>query len=254
MKFCAKCGSSIDDASRFCSVCGTDTMPRTVPAAPNVLPPPSPLVNAPTSGKALASLILGICGFFFSILTGIPAIVLGHLAHAEIRRSVGRLQGEGMALAGLILGYVSVVFIPMILIIAAIAIPNLLRSRMVANEAAAAASLRTICMASATYQQIYGHGFPPSLAALGPDDNGAPASAEHAGLIDANLALGSKSGYVFTYQAISTHKDGTLDGFQAYADPVAPGTTGVRHFFVDQTGVIRIQEDGPANENSPPLQ
>lgn len=161
-----------------------------------------------------------------------------------------------MALAGQILGCVSVVFIPVILIIAAIAIPNLLRAKIAANEASAVGSLRTIITACFTYDTEYGRGFPPSLAALGPDDddNGAPASAAHAGLIDANLALGSKSGYAFTYQAISTHNDGTLDGFQAYADPVAPGTTGVRHFFVDQTGVIRIQEDGSANENSPSLQ
>ena len=250
MKYCPKCGFGMDDTSRFCSACGADT----ATAAPSVLPPPPPLVNAPTSGKALASMILGICSFFFSVLTGIPAVILGHLAHAEIRRSAGRLQGEGMALAGLILGYVSVVFIPIVLIIAAIAIPNLLRAKMAANEASAVGSLRTICVASVNYDQLYRHGFPSSLAALGPDENGATASPEHAGLIDVNLALGSKSGYIFTYNATSTRNDGTLDAFQVNADPMTPDTTGVRHFFVDQTGVIRWQEDSPANENSPPIQ
>ncbi|HEV2288223.1 MAG TPA: hypothetical protein VGR81_04645 [Candidatus Acidoferrales bacterium] len=157
-----------------------------------------------------------------------------------------------MALAGLILGYVSVVFIPIILIIAAIAIPNLLRAKMAANEASAVGSLRVIYLESVNYNQTYGHGFPPSLAALGPANDGAASSAEHAGLIDVNLALGSKSGYVFTYKATSTRNDGTLDAFHAYADPVAPGTTGVRHFFVDQSGIIRYQEGAPADENSPP--
>ncbi|MHB8527660.1 MAG: DUF4190 domain-containing protein [Candidatus Acidiferrales bacterium] len=217
--------------------------------------PPAPIISTkvPTSGKAVASMILGICSFFFSILTGVPAIVLGHLAKTEIRRSGGRLQGDGMALAGLILGYLSAVFIPIVLIIAAIAIPNLLRSKMVANEASAVGSLRTTVTASVTYSNTYGHGFPTNLQALGPSANGT-ANAEGADLIDAALAGGRRYGYAFSYEASSTHADGVLDTFRVNADPITEGTTGVRHFYVDQTGVIRYQEDGPANENSPPIQ
>lgn len=65
-------------------------------------------VATPTSGLALASLILGICSAVFCILTGIPAVVCGHLARTEIRRAGGRLTGDGMAIAGLVLGYCSV--------------------------------------------------------------------------------------------------------------------------------------------------
>jgi len=253
MKTCPKCGLSLNDDSRFCSACGADAFAGTAPAAPTTLPP-APLISAevPTSGKALASMVLGICSFFFSILTGVPAIVLGHLAKTEIRKSGGRLQGDGMALAGLILGYLSVVFIPVILIIAAIAIPNLLRAKMAANEAGAVGSLRTIATAAITYSEQYGHGFPASLPALGPSSNGT-ASADAADLLDDALAGGTKYGYVFSYEASSTHADGVLDTFRVTADPTAPGTTGERHFYIDQTGAIRYQEDGPANENSPPI-
>src|SRR5436853_444777 len=94
-----------------------------------------------TDGKAIGSLVCGILSLVcFSFLTGIPAIVLGHISRSSIRNSMGRLKGEGMALAGLIMGYISIVLIPVILIVATIAIPSLLRARQTANEAAAIAN------------------------------------------------------------------------------------------------------------------
>lgn len=90
-------------------------------------------VESHTSGKAIASLICGI--FFFILPAAIVAVILGHLSCSEIGKSLGRIRGRGLALAGLILGYFGVAFIPFILIIAAIAIPNLLRARIAANEA-----------------------------------------------------------------------------------------------------------------------
>ncbi|MGH9709544.1 MAG: pili assembly chaperone, partial [Candidatus Acidiferrales bacterium] len=68
------------------------------------------------------------------------------------------------------------------------------------------------------------------------------------------IANGTKHGYSFSYDASSSQTGGALDTFRVSADPITPNTTGVRHFYVDQTGVIRCQEDGPANEHSPPLQ
>src|SRR6185369_13454571 len=73
-----------------------------------------------------------------------------------IRKSAGRLKGEGMALAGLIMGYISVALIPIILIIAAIAIPSLLRSRQMANESSAIGRLRTFNTAEAMYMSKNG--------------------------------------------------------------------------------------------------
>lgn len=63
---------------------------------------------SPTSGLAIASLALGASSTVFCVLTGIPAIVCGHLARSEIRRAGGKLNGDGMAVVGLVLGYLSV--------------------------------------------------------------------------------------------------------------------------------------------------
>jgi type II secretory pathway pseudopilin PulG len=99
---------------------------------------------------------------------------------------MGRLKGEGMALTGLILGYIS---LPFILIIAAIAIPNLIRARTSANEAAAASTMRVITTAQITYSTTYPEqGYARDLATLG--GNCASASggtAEHACLLDSQL-------------------------------------------------------------------
>src|SRR5437016_4649810 len=90
------------------------------------------------------------------------------------------------------------IVVAIILIIAAIAIPNLLRSKMAANEASAVGSLRTLNTASVTYSTSYG-GYPTSLAALGPIAAGGTATSGLADLVDSVLASGSKSGYTFVY-------------------------------------------------------
>jgi len=214
----------------------------TSPAAPQ--PPAAPPPE--TSGMAVGSLI---CGILFAFLpAAITAVVLGHISRAEIRRSAGRLKGDGMALAGLILGYVGISFIPIIMIIAAIAIPNLLRARMTANEASAVGSLRTLNVAAVTYSTQC-DGFPPTLDAMGPPANGCTT----ADLIDSVLASGSKTGYTFTYAAGDADGDGRMDTYTVTAIPSNVGTTGQRHFFVDQTGVIRVEMNQPASVDSPPI-
>ena len=134
--WCSQCGATVPEGSQFCGQCGRAVAGATIaPGTPP--PPPQPFVPAPTvptSSKALASLITGIFGLIF-FLPAIAAIILGHMSRSEIRRSGGRLQGDGLAIAGLVMGYGSFVLaIPIVLIIAAIAIPNLLRARMAADE------------------------------------------------------------------------------------------------------------------------
>jgi prepilin-type N-terminal cleavage/methylation domain-containing protein len=141
------------------------------------------------------------------------------------------------------------IVVAIILIIAAIAIPNLLRSRMAANEASAVGSLRTINTAAVTYSSTYG-GFPPNLASLKP---ATPATAAAADLIDAVLASGTKSGYTFAYTSGNVDANGNVLDYTLTAVPVTVGTTGQRRFFTDQSGVIRADPNGPATATSTPI-
>ncbi len=142
------------------------------------------------------------------------------------------------------------IVVAIILIIAAIAIPNLLRSRMAANEASAVGSVRTINTAQVTFATSYpADGF-TQLANLG--GTGATASNAGALLIDNVLALGTKSGYLFASTATGT---APLTSYSTTAVPVTVGTTGQRSFFSDQSGVIRYNLSGAAPANTdPPLQ
>jgi prepilin-type N-terminal cleavage/methylation domain-containing protein len=145
------------------------------------------------------------------------------------------------------------IVVAIILIIAAIAIPNLLRSRISANEASAISSMRTITTVNHTYNSTYGVGFAPSLAALGPPAGGGAPSAAAADLIDSNFASGTKSGYTFTYTP-APPAGGIIYAYTLNADPITPGTTGQRYFFTDQSGVIRFSTTGKATVNDTPIQ
>jgi type II secretory pathway pseudopilin PulG len=130
-------------------------------------------------------MVLGIASFVLclSLFSGIPAIILGHISRSRIKKSMGRLQGDGLALTGLILGYISLLSIPIIL---AIAIPNLLRARISANEASAASTVRTIQTMQITYSTTYPEqGYARDLATLG--GNCSSGTAEHACLLDREL-------------------------------------------------------------------
>src|ERR1035437_10864487 len=124
------------------------------------------------------------------------------------------------------------IVVAIILIIAAIAIPNLLRARIAANEASAAASIRTINTAMISYNSSYPTvGFASNLTALTGTCTGAvvPTSTS-ACLIDTTLAAGTKSGYRFTVA-------GTSGGYAAWATPVTVNTTGVRGVCSGADGV-----------------
>jgi len=142
------------------------------------------------------------------------------------------------------------IVVAIILIIAAIAIPNLLRSRMAANEASAVGSMRTINTSCVTYSTTYGIGFPSTLASLG--TSGA-ASSTSAQLVDNVLASGAKSGYTFTYVAGAV-AGGVVPTYTLNAAPITPGQTGMRYFFTDQSGVIRFNVSAAATVSDSPLQ
>ena len=143
------------------------------------------------------------------------------------------------------------IVVAIILIIAAIAIPNLLRSRMAANEASAVGSIRTINTSEVTYSSTYPNvGFSATLGALG-GPNPCTASAATACLLDTVLAAGNKSGYVFVVGGAA----GTpVVTYTVNGDPVTRGQTGQRSFFSDQSGVIRFNPAAAAAVTDPPLQ
>jgi type IV pilus assembly protein PilA len=144
------------------------------------------------------------------------------------------------------------IVVAIILIIAAIAIPNLLRSRMAANEASAVGSIRTINTSAVTYSSTYPNdGFPATLASLG-GATPCTATSTNACLLDAVLSAGTKSGYTFVWTG-----DGNTPsvGYSVTGTPVTVGTTGQRQFFSDQSGVIRYAASGSgATVASPALQ
>jgi type IV pilus assembly protein PilA len=143
------------------------------------------------------------------------------------------------------------VVVAVILIIAAIAIPNFINSRMRANEASAVQSLRNICTAQMVYSTTWGVGFAGTLPKLA--GNGVVVDQNNAGLIDTVLAAGLRSGYVITLTPGTTDSQGTLLTFSLTADPQVPGTSGVRHFYSDQTSVIRFNPSVPAGPSDLPI-
>jgi type IV pilus assembly protein PilA len=142
------------------------------------------------------------------------------------------------------------IVVAVILIIAAIAIPNLVRSKMAANEASAVGSLRTINTASVSYASTYDIGYPAALSDLSPSSLPTSTAAD---LIDEVLATGIKSGYTFSYAPGPAGTGGEITTYSITANPVAPGSSGQRGFFTDQSLVIRANATGTASSTDPPL-
>jgi type IV pilus assembly protein PilA len=148
-----------------------------------------------------------------------------------------------------------------ILIIAALSIPNLVRSRVAANEASGVGSLRSISTATLIYSSTYGNGFPPTLGVAGGPTGATQSSCDQALLIDSILSGGGgsavnsqKSGYTFNYFAIAPISNkgagcgsAGSNSFVINAVPVTPGRTGQRTFCTDESGIIRSDSTGAAN-------
>jgi len=145
------------------------------------------------------------------------------------------------------------IVVAIILIIAAIAIPNLLRSRMSANEASAVSSLRTINTAEVTYNSTYGIGYGTLSALSTPLAGCTAATAAAACMIDSSLGTGTKAGYMFT--SVPSNGAGTAASpfvdFNSTAVPVAPGHSGQSDFCSDSTGVLRRDPTGAAGPVTP---
>ena len=141
------------------------------------------------------------------------------------------------------------IVVAIILIIAAIAIPNFLRSKIAANESATVQNMRSIATAEFSYQNLYGIGYSANLGDLG----GAGTGPTAANLIDNVLASGTKSGYVIAYAPANLDTNGNPLSFTVNTSPVLQDSTGTRYFYVDQSGVIRWKIGGAATVTDPGL-
>jgi prepilin-type N-terminal cleavage/methylation domain-containing protein len=147
------------------------------------------------------------------------------------------------------------IVVAIILIIAAIAIPNLLRARMAANESSAVASVRTITTGEVTYQTAYPQvGYADKLLDLGGALGAACVpSSTTACLIDSvlanngNPANSGKSGYSFTTGAGT--KTGQLNtGYTVLAAPLTINQTGIRGFCAEEDAVVRVDPAGKCSD------
>ena len=144
------------------------------------------------------------------------------------------------------------IVVAIILIISAIALPNLIVARRSANEASAVQSLRTIQSAETAYATTFpAVGFSATLMNLsGGNGAGCSATPAQACLIDSVLASGNKSGYTITWTG-----DGLTPsvGYNINADPSIRGSSGRRSFFTNYPGVIRYNDSAPATTNDPTI-
>jgi type II secretory pathway pseudopilin PulG len=288
--FCFKCGASMPEDATVCPQCAapvqavpTPPPPPQQPSTPNAAStsawlnaPPVPSQQPPqyraqaqpyqpyqqpkTDGGAITSMVLGIASIALCLtfIAGIPAIILGHISLSRIKKSMGRLKGEGMALTGLILGYIS---LPFILIIAAIAIPNLLRARISANESAARSTVRMISTSQVTYSTTYPEqGYARDLATLGGNCSGG-GTAEHACLVDSQLGQANctpgvwcqKGQYRYTISSncaparFGEQQQGTENACTEYVIAATPVNfnTGRRNYCSVSDAVIRSRLGGP---------
>jgi type II secretory pathway pseudopilin PulG len=153
--------------------------------------------------------------------------------------------------------------VAIILIIAAIAIPSVTRSRIAANETAAVAALRAINAAEATFSSAYDSGYSEDLRRLGKPASG-PASVAAADLLDPILSANApgntgpngfvKNGYLFVYTPTGGSTTfGSIFRYQVNADPRVRVVTGRQSFCTDSSAIIRSNASAPATSGDNPI-
>jgi hypothetical protein len=202
------------------------------------------------SNKAIASLVCGV--LFMCAPASIAAIILGHLALVDIKRTAGRMTGKGMAIAGLTLGYVGITLTTIYVVFAVFMVRNTFSGDIPTNESAAVATMHTYDTALKAYaSKCPAQGYPATLIPLGPGSG----DCTRANLIkDSRLVAAAPvhKGYLYEYRPGVNGTD-RVTVFALVARPVVPGSTGKRFFYLDEAGVIREANSQNIGPNSPPL-
>jgi hypothetical protein len=238
--FCLGCGTSLPEGHRFCGNCGRDA------ALPFGIAPPDPAASfgfpPETSLKAIFSLVSGV--LFLFPPAAIVAVVLGHLSLLEIGRSAGRQTGKGLAITGLVLGYLGVVWIAVLVVIMAISIPKTMQAVKDAGgisnvgETTTVGAVRTLNTAEIAYAQAHpAVGYTCSL----PDLEGTWG-------ISSELAHGHKNGYTFSlHGCLASKPDGPITKYQLLAVPEGTSKKGSA-YCSSESDVIKISWAGAAQD------
>jgi competence protein ComGC len=178
-----------------------------------------------TSRLAVASLVLGVFFWcpFFGFFLGIGALVMGVMAYGRVTRAPDRWTGEGLAIAGIVLGALGVVIGGIVLLLALISLPGLLRARSVANESSAAKQVKVLSRALEVYALEHNGRYPANeeeLLSDGSSYEGQPCDGK------------TYFGYAYSLSL-------SPDGYSVVAAPVACGSSGDTVYRVTRGGVLK---------------
>jgi|SRR5580658_796797 hypothetical protein len=239
--FCRGCGNSMAAGERFCGICGKDPL---APASPGVDPGVAFGLPPETSGKAILSLVSGVLSFVLPF--ALVAVILGHWSLSEIRKSAGRLTGRGLAIAGLVLGYLGVA--AMLALIVTMISWRPMRKSMAegfkegfnegfktTNENSVVSAVRTLNTAEIAYAQAHREsGYTCSFSDL-----------SDAWGLSSDLAHGRKNGYIFELRGCTATKaNGPIAKYQLVAYPAVANKSGAPAYCSNESDVIRVARNG----------
>jgi hypothetical protein len=243
LKQCTNCRGNLADFVPLCPYCGvSQPVPQMAMAQQDWTPPQS-------SNKAIASLVCGV--LFLCAPASIAAVLLGPLALVDIKRSANRMTGHGLAIAGLVMGYLGIALTSIYVVFVVFMVRTTFSRDVPANETAAIATMRTYNQALKAYAaKCPQQGYPATLLPLGPG----PGNCTHANLTDARLAVPVpvRRGYMFQYTPGANGSE-QVRVFALVARPVQPNLTGKRFFYLDDSGVIRQADSQIIGPSSDPV-